>query len=258
MRRLLLSLVLCAPALAHAAPVAIARCGDSTLDLTVDGPTGTLRAVIASGGVRWTLTGHVSLSRLGNRTRTIAIEDLKTVERTPDGKTPAGLVFDAFLDDKKLILRHAAEGDPDIDYAADLDKCTFSGDAALTALVPPPSEPPGCAPAIVKASYRTQVTRVAKLPAGEIDREAQLLCEDHQKTIAARARLEAAISDRTAKDRQKARGAQLLKVEDNRIKAWNRMDACLAADPGTLTGMAALLEAEVKERACYARIAAKT
>jgi hypothetical protein len=257
----LLAVLAAAPiASAAPAPVAIATCGDSTIEVTAgaDGGTASLRAVIVSGATRWGFTAHVGLARLGAKTRTLLIEDTRTSERKPAGAAaPSGLIVDLLLDDKKLLLRHASEGGADPAYALDLDRCSFDHDAAIAALVPPPTEPVGCLPAIVKAAYRTQVTRVATLPDAEADHEAQRLCEDHQKTIEARAALEAAISDRAARDRVAARGPALLRTEDQRMKAWNRIDGCLGADPAQAHGVAALHDGEAKERACYQKIAAK-
>jgi len=247
------------------APVVLVKCGDSAIDVTAgaDGGTAALHGVIATAaGDRWGFTAHVGMARLGASTRTIAVEDVRTVERVPArGKdaAPSGLFIDLLIDDRKLILRHASEGGADPDYAVDLDRCSFAreGDGALAALVAPPAEPAGCAPDVVRGSYRTQVARVAKLPEADADREAQALCADHQKTIEARGRLEQAIADRAARDRRAARGAAVMKSEDTRIKAWNRVDGCLSAEPGKAQGVAALHEAEAKTRACYARIAAK-
>lgn len=256
-----------APSVAHAAPsaVVIAKCGDSAIDATAgaQGGTATLHGVIVSAaGDRWSFTANVGLARLGAKTRTITVEDLHTVERKPSrGKdaAPSGLFIDLLLDDKKLVLRHSSEGGGDPDYAVDLDKCSFAreGDGALAALVPPPSEPLGCAPDTVRGGYRTQVAQAAKLSDADADREAKALCEDHQKTIEARARLEQAISDRAARDRVAARGAAVMKTEDARLKAWNRIDGCLGAEPSKAHGVAALHDAEARTRACYAKIAAK-
>jgi hypothetical protein len=247
------------------APVAVASCGDSTLevDAGANGAAGELHAVIAtSGGNRWTFTATLGLVRLGVKTRTITVEDLHTKERVPPrakDAAPSSLFVDLLVEDKKVLLRHSSEGGGDADYAVDLDKCSFGhdGDAALAGLVPPPAEAPGCAAATVRATYRTQVTQVAKLADADADREAQALCEDHQKTIDARNRLEQAISDRAARDRIAARGAALMRTEDNRMKAWNRIDGCLGADPPPAHGVAALHDGEARTRACYAQIAAK-
>ncbi|MEO7731841.1 MAG: hypothetical protein ABIY55_12770 [Kofleriaceae bacterium] len=256
----LLAVLAAAPiASAAPAPMVIATCGDSTIDVTAgaNGGTASLHAVIVSGATRWGFTAHVGLARLGAKTRTILVEDTRTSERKPAGAAPSALILDLLLEDKRLLLRHASEGDADPAYAADLDKCSFDHDAAIAALVPPPTEPVGCLPAIVKASYRTQVTQVATLPDAEAEHEALRLCEDHQKTIEARAALEAAISDRAARDRVTARGPALLRSEEARMKAWNRIDGCLGADPAKTHGVAALHDGEARERACYQKIAAK-
>lgn len=245
------------------AGVVIGACGDSELEVTAGtgGGAATLRGQVAAGRERWVFTGHVSLARLGAKTRTVVVEDLRTIERMPPrakDTAPSGLFIDLLLDDKKLILRHASEGDADPAYAADLDHCTFprAADGVLEEMVPPPAEPPGCTPAQVRGAYRTQVTRVAKLSEADADREAQALCQDHQKTLDARTHLEQAISDRAARDRLAARGPALLKVEDARIKAWSRVDGCLA-DETKAQGVAALHDAEARTRACYAKIATK-
>jgi hypothetical protein len=255
-----------APAMLHAAPapVTIATCGDSSIEVTAGktGGSATLHGVVVTGhGERWSFTANVGLSRIGATTRTITVEDIHTVERKPphgdQDIAPSGLFVDLWLVDKKVILRHASEGAPDPAYAVDLDRCRFEGDAAIVALVAPPAEPVGCDAATVRGGYRTQVARAAKLPDADVDREAQALCEDHQKTIEARNRLEAAISDRAARDRVAARGAALLHIEDTRLLAWNRMDGCIGADPAKAHGVAALHEGEAKLRACYGKIAAR-
>ncbi len=246
-----------------AAPVStvIATCGDSVFEVTApaNGGTAAMHAVVVSGATRWRFTANVGLARVGAKTRTITVEDLKTQDRTPASKAaaPSGLFVDLLLDDKKLILRHASEGGSDPAYAVDLGACSFDQDAAIAALVPPPAEPVGCAPAVVKSAYRTQVTSVATLPDAEAEHEARRLCEAHQMTIEARARLEAAISDRAARDRVAARGRALLRTEEARMKTWNRIDGCLGADAAKVSGVAGLHEREAKERACYQRIAAK-
>jgi hypothetical protein len=252
---------------AHAAPqpIAIAKCGDSAIEVTpaAGGGTASLHGVIATAaGERWGFTANVGLTRPGGKTRTITVEDVRTLERKPPrGKdaAPSALVIDLWIDDKKLVLRHASEGGVDPDYAVDLENCSFAreGDGALAALAPPPAEPSGCAPEAVRGGYRTQVDRAAKLADADAAREAQALCEDHQKTIEARGRLEQALSDRAARDRLAARGRAVMKTEDARIKAWNRLDGCLGAEPGKAQGVAGLHQAEARTRACYAKIAAK-
>lgn len=246
------------------APVAIATCGDSKIEVVAgwNGGAGELHAlIVAPSGNRWSFTANVGLARVGAKTRTITVEDVRTQERKPSrgdkDVAPSSLFVDLLLDDKKVILRHASEGAPDPAYAVDLDKCSFEGDAALVGLVPPPAEATGCAAATVRGTYLAQVTRAAKLPQADAEREAQALCEDHQKTIDARNRLEQAISDRAARDRVAARGAALMRSEDNRVKAWSRIDGCLGADPSKVHGVAALHDGEAKQRVCYGKIAAK-
>jgi hypothetical protein len=247
------------------APVAVATCGDSKLEVVAgaNGAAGELRAVIATpGGNRWSFVATLGLVRLGVKTRTITVEDVHTKERVPPrakDAAPSSLFVDLLVDDKKLLLRHASEGGSDADYAVDLDRCSFGrdGDAALAGLIPAPTETVGCAAATVRATYRPQVTQAAKLAEADADREAQALCEDHQKTIEARSRLEQAISDRAARDRIAARGAALMRTEDTRMKAWNRIDGCLGAEPSKAHGVAALHDGEARTRACYAQIAAK-
>lgn len=256
--------VVLAPAAAHAAPTpaVIAKCGDSAIDVTPgpDGGTATLHGVIVgAGGDRWSFTASVGMARLGAKTRTITVESVRTVEGTPvrgKGAAPSGLFIDLLLDDRKLVLRHASEGGGDPDYAADLERCRFAreADGVLATLVPPPAEPTGCAPDTVQGSYRTQVARVARLSDADAAREARALCEDHQKTIEARNRLEQAISDRAARDRITARGAAVMKTEDARIKVWNRIDGCLGSEPSNARQVAALHDAESRTRACYAKL----
>jgi hypothetical protein len=247
---------------AGAAPgaVVIARCGESALVVTpaANGAAATLHGVITSGPSRWSFTASVGLARVGARTRTITVEEIRTVERKRNKEaTPAGLFIDVLLDERKVALRHASEGGGDPAYAHDLERCVFTadGEAALEAMVLPPTEPVGCAPEVVNAGYRTQVAQAEKLSEDDAVREAEALCEDHQKTIEARNRLEQAISDRAARDRIAARGAAVMKTEDARIKAWNRIDGCLGSEPANGQGVAALHDAEARTRACYAKIA---
>jgi len=265
---LLVALSAAAPGTVRAAPapVTIATCGDSSLEVTAgaNGGAATLHAVVVTGhGDRWSFTANVGLARIGAKTRTITIEDAHTVERKPPrgdkDVAPSALFIDVLVDDKKIIFRHASEGGVDPEYVADLDKCSLGtgAEAALAALVPPPADPVGCAADIVRGTYRAQVTQAAKLSEADADRQAQALCEDHQKTIEARSRLEQAITDRAAHDRIAARGTALQRTEDTRMKAWNRIDGCLGADPTKVHGLAALHDGEAKQRACYRKIAAK-
>ena len=244
--------------------IVIARCGESVLDVTpgANGDAGTLHGVITGGSSRWSFTASVALARVGARTRTITVEEIRTLERRPARSkeaAPAALFIDVLLDERKVALRHASEGGSDPAYAHDLERCIFTadGEATLAALVPPPTEPMGCPPEVVNAAFRTQVMQAEKLPEADAAREAEALCEDHQKTIEARNRLEQAISDRAAHDRAAARGAVLLRSEDVRIKAWNKIDACLSTDPADTHSVPALHNLESKVRACYAKVAAK-
>jgi hypothetical protein len=247
------------------APVTIATCGDSKLEVIAgsNGAAGELRALIATAnGNRWSFAATVGLARLGAKTRTITVEDVRTQDGKPShgkGAAPSQLFVDLLIEDKKVLLRHASEGGSDAEYVVDLDRCSFgtAGDAALAGLVPAPTEPLGCAPATVRGTYRAQVTQVAKLSDADADREAQALCEDHQKTVDARNRLEQVISDRAAHDRIAARGAALMRTEENRMKTWNRIDGCLGAAPPPAHGVAALHDGEASARACYSKIAAK-
>jgi hypothetical protein len=247
------------------APVTIATCGDSKLEVVAgsSGGAGELHALIAAASAsRWSFVATVGLARIGARTRTITVEDVRTQDGKPSrGKdaAPSQLFVDLLLEDKKVLLRHGSEGGSDAEYAVDLDRCSFGAgaDAALAGLVPAPTEPLGCAPATVRGTYRAQVAQVAKLPEAEADREALALCEDHQKTVDARNRLEQAISDRAARARIAARGAALMRIEETRMKTWNRVDGCLGADPPPAHGVAALHDGEARARACYSKIAAK-
>jgi hypothetical protein len=48
-----------------------------------------------------------------------------------------------------------------------------------------------------------------------------------------------------------------MRSEETRMKAWNRIDGCLGADPSKAHGVAALHDGEAKLRVCYKKIAAK-
>ena len=244
--------------------IVIAKCGESALAVIpgANDAAATLHGVIATGSARWSFTASVGLARVGARTRTITVEEIRTVERRPSRSkeaAPSALFIDVLLDERRVALRHASEGGGDPAYAHDLERCTFTadGEAALAALVPPPTEPVGCAPDVVQAGYRTQVAQAEKLSEADEVHEAEALCEDHQKTIEARNRLEQAITDRAARDRVAVRGAALLRSEDVRVRAWNKIDACLSTDPADTHSVPALHNLESKVRACYAKIAAK-
>lgn len=244
----------CAATTAHAAPTAtvtVATCGPSKLEVVPKGATpGELRVALAGGT---TFTAPMGVVMLGSKTRTINVSDVKS---TAKGAAPSGLIVDLLLDDKKVLLRHSNEGPPDVDYALDLDKCVFNreADGVLLAFVPPPAEPIGCAPAQVRGPYRTQVDLVAKLPDADASREAQSLCDDHQRTIEARGKLERETWDRVARARITAKsGPALLHAEDVREKLWSKLDACLG-DVSSAKGVAALHDAEAKTRACYSTV----
>lgn len=245
--------VLAAGSGAHAAPAAtvtIATCGDATVELVPRGASpGELR--VTAGGAAF--TAPMGVVTLGSRTRTLNVADVK---HAGQGPAPTGLIVDLLFDENKVLLRHANEGPPDVDYAADLDRCTFNreADGALLAFVAPPAEPIGCAPAQVRGPYRTQVARVATLGDAELEREAQALCEDHQKTIEARAKLERALWDRIARSRIAAKtGAALLHAEDAREKLWSKIDACISTT-SSAKGVAALHDAEARTRSCYGTV----
>src|SRR6201999_1250520 len=107
--------------------------------------------------------------------------------RAQDAPPPA-MSIDLLADDKKVLLRHASEGSGDLEVALDLAKCSFprEGDVALATFVHVAAEAPGCAPAIVRDTYKKQIAQAAKLADDAADREAQALCDDHQKTLEAR------------------------------------------------------------------------
>jgi len=256
----------CAAAASTPAPVRaeaskpLASCGSSQLELvTPKGGTAEVRAQLATPKGAWAFSAKVSLVRVGKRTRTIAVDEPRPEGggKSPYATQPSQVFLDLLVDDKKLIARHASEGAPDPEIALDLTGCTFGadGDALLAGLAEPPPEPAGCEAAILRKTYAPQVAAL-KLSAADADRTARGLCEDHQQTLAARARLEQRLADQAARKRAAARGKALLRVEEARIKAWEGVDACLAkaapADPPTL---AKLQAAEEKLRACYDRAA---
>jgi len=253
MRSWLVGLV-CAASTAHAAPTAvvtIATCGQSKLEVVPKGATpGELRGTLAGGA---TFIAPMGVVTFGSKTRTINVTDVKL---TAKGAAPSGLIVDLLFDEKKVLLRHSSEGPPDVDYAVDLDKCVFNreADGVLLAFVAPPAEPIGCAPAQVRGPYRTQIDLVAKLPDAEASREAQSLCDDHQKTIEARGKLERETWDRIARSRIAAKsGPALLHTEDVREKLWSKLDACIG-DASSAKGVAALHDAEARTRACYSQV----
>jgi hypothetical protein len=165
--------------------------------------------------------------------------------------------LDLFVDDKKLEARHASEGGTDPEIALGFTGCQFGAelDGLLAGLADAPPEPAGCDAAILRKTYAPQIAPL-KLPAADADRAARALCEDHQKTIAARARLDQRLSDQAAQQRAKARGRALLRAEEGRVKAWEAIDGCVAkAAPAEPLSLAKLTAAEEKLRACYDRAA---
>jgi hypothetical protein len=252
-------------AVAHAGPppIAIALCGESKLEVvaaTSEG-RGELRATVATAASKWTFTAKIDDVRIGTRARTLSIEGLATQDGAPArGKdAPPAMSIDLLTDDRKALLRHASEGGADAEYVADLAKCSFprEADVALATFVRAPAEPTGCAPQLVRDTYRKQVDQAGKLADADADREAQALCADHQKTLEARDKLEQAVTDRMARDRIAARGAALFHVMDAWDKAWARVDTCLNAAPSKAQGVAALHDAEARQRACYHQVAGK-
>src|SRR5262245_52202859 len=143
-------------AAAHAAPVTLASCRDGRVEMapTAGGRTGELRVQLPAKRGTW--TARVTVARVGARTRTLVVENVAV---QPAGKAPSQLFADLLLDDKKVIFRHASEGDGDPAIALDLVQCTFDGDPAIATLVAPPAEAPGCA---ALEPYRAKVAQVAK------------------------------------------------------------------------------------------------
>ncbi len=251
-------LLAAAPARIYAEPVkAIATCGASKLELAIPkGGTAELRAQLATPKGKWQLTAKVGLARIGRGTRTIAVEEPRAVGTTPYATQPSQLFLDLFVDDKKLTVRHASEGAPDPDIALDLAGCQLGPelDGLLAGLAEPP-EPAGCEAATLRKTYAAQVAPL-KLPPADAERATKALCEDHQKTIVARTRLEQRLSDLAARQRAAAKGKALLRAEEARLKAWEGVDACLAkAAPAEPPTLARLHAAEDKQRACYDRAA---
>lgn len=251
-----------AAALASPPPIAVALCGDSKLEVVAadSGGRGELHATVVTGAKKWVFTAKVNEVRIGRKARTLSIEGLASQERVPAAAKdlpPPAMSIDLLTDDKKVLLRHASEGGNDAEVAIDLGKCSFprEADVVLTTFVRAPAEPAGCDPALVRDTYRKQVAQAAK--DADLDREAQALCADHQKTLEARDKLEQAVTDRMAHDRIAARGAALFHVMDVWDKAWARVDTCLNANPTKGQGVAALHDGESRQRACYNQVAAK-
>lgn len=259
---LALALAAAAAPAAHAAPAkSIAVCGGSQLDLVPakGGAAAELRAQLVTPKGKWQLAAKIGLARVGRRARTIVIEEPRPEggAASPYAAQPTQLFLDVFVDDKKLVARHASEGGTDPEIALDLTGCRFGAelDTLLAGLAEPPPEPAGCDAAYLHKMYAPRLAPL-KLSAADTDKAARQLCDDHQKTLAARARLEQRLTDQAARQRAGARGKALLRVEADRVKAWEGVDACLdkaaPADPPTV---ASLLAAEEKLRACYDRAA---
>src|SRR4030095_5661256 len=117
--------------------IVIARCGESALAVVpgANDAAATLHGVITSGSSRWSFTASVGLARVGARTRTITVEDVRTVARRPSRSkeiAPSALFIDVLLDERRVALRHASEGGGDPAYAHDLQPGTLypHGEAA--------------------------------------------------------------------------------------------------------------------------------
>jgi hypothetical protein len=250
-----------APAARAEPDPSLAVCGASQLELSPGkgGAAAEVRGQLATPKGTWQFVAKVGLARVGQRTRTLAVEEPRADGKaaSPYAAQPSQVFLDLFPGDKKLTARHASEGGTDPEIALTLTGCRFgAGQGALLAgLAEPRPEPAGCDAATLRKSYAPRIAPLG-LGAAEADRAARALCEDHQKTIAARVRLEQRLSDQAAQQRAAARGRALLRVEEDRIKAWDAVDACLEkaapADPPTAAKLAA---AEEKLRACYDRAA---
>ena len=250
-----------APAARAAPDKSLAVCGGSQLEL-VPGKGGAAAEVhgqLVTPKGKWQFVAKVGLARVGQRTRTIAAEEPRAdgSGAQPYAAQPSQVFLDLFVGDKKLIARHASEGGTDPEIALDLGGCQLGAgfDAVLAGLAEPPPEPAGCEAAVLRKTYAPQVAALG-LPAADAERAARTLCEDHQKTIAARARLEQRLADQAAQQRAGARGRALLRVEEARIKAWEGVDACVAkAAPAEPLSLPKLKAAEEKLRVCYDRAA---
>jgi hypothetical protein len=246
-----------APFGAHAEPASpLVACGGSQLEVVLPkgGDAAELRAKLVTPKGPWQFTAKVGMARAGKRTRTIAADEPRAEKGGGAGYAvmPTQLFIDLFVDDKKLALRHASEGGADPEIVLDFTGCKAGADLdkVFAKLVEPP-EDAGCGPAVLKAKYQPQLAPL-KLPAAEVEREAKALCEEHQKALAARIRLEQRLSDQAAGKRVAARGVAIGRTEEARFKAWEAVDACLArAAPGAPPTVAKLKAAEDKARACY-------
>lgn len=249
--------VAAAPTGVRAEPATVlAACGASQLELipAKGDAAAEVRARLATPKGPWQFTAKVGMARAGRRTRTLAVEEPRPEKGGGAGYAvmPSQLFLDLFVDDKKLAVRHASEGSPDPEIVLDFAGCKPGADLdkVFAKLVEPP-EDAGCGPAVLRARYQSQLAPL-KLPAADAEREGRALCEDHQKTIAARGRLEQRLSDQAARQRATARGAAIGRTEATRLKAWELVDACLArAAAGEPPTVARLRAAEDKTRACY-------
>src|SRR5262245_12278568 len=197
-------LVLAAAPAARAEPAKpIATCGSSRLELEIPkgGAAAELHGQLVTPKGKWQFAAKVGLARVGKRTRTIAAEEPRAEggSTSPYAAQPSQVWLDLFVDDKKLNARHASEGGTDPEISLGFTGCQFGPelDALLAGLAEPP-EPAGCDAAILRKTYAPQIAPL-KLPASDAERAARALCEDHQKTIAARARLEQRLSDQAAR-----------------------------------------------------------
>lgn len=251
------ALLVAAPSGARAEPASpLVACGASQLEVVLPkgGGGAELRAKLVTPKGPWQFTAKVGMARAGKRTRTLAADEPKAEKGGGAGYAvmPSQLFIDLFVDDKKLAVRHASEGGADPEIVLDLTGCKPAADLdkVFAKLVEQP-EDAGCAPALLKSRYQAQLAPL-KLPAADAEREAKALCEEHQKALAARLRLEQRLSDQAAQKRVAARGLAIGRTEEARMKAWETVDACLAkaaaGDPPTI---AKLKAAEDKARACY-------
>jgi hypothetical protein len=259
---LALGVLLAAAPTARAAPgKSLATCGASQLELVPGkgGAAAEVRGQLVTPKGKWQFTAKVGLARVGQRTRTIAAEEPRAEGggAQPYAAQPSQVFLDLFVGDKKLIARHASEGGTDPEIALDLTGCQFGADldALLAGLAEPPPERAGCEAAVLRKTHAPQVAPLG-LPAADAERAARALCEEHQKTIAARGRLEQRLADQAAQQRAGARGRALLRVEEARLKVWEGVDACIAkAAPAEPLSLAKLKTAEQQLCACYERAA---
>src|SRR5687768_7544644 len=129
-------LLAAAPARAEPAKT-IATCGASQLELAPQKGGAELRAQLATPKGKWQFSAKVGLARVGQRTRTIAVEEPRAQGTSPYATQPTQLFLDLFVEDKKLTVRHASEGAPDPDVTLDLTGCQLGPelDGLLAGLV---------------------------------------------------------------------------------------------------------------------------